>query len=143
MTFFNNADWIGYLAENTIQKCISLTLVECPGCKDGMKSDILHLHSQLSLLEKIQNHFETARGQMLESLNTFYKEIESKLPHSSERSKDMSVYCSIGRFFLLTISAQALYYGRYVNECNHSLIHEVLGNKKKIIEKKNVGKKNG
>ena len=28
MTFFNNADWIGYLAENTIQKCISLTLVK-------------------------------------------------------------------------------------------------------------------
>lgn len=126
MTFFSNADWVGFLAENIIQKCVSLTLAECSGCRDGMKSDILHLHHQLSLLEKIQNHFETARGEVLTSLGSLYKEMEQKLPHSKDLKKDASIYNGVGRFFLLTTSPQSLYYGRYVNEMNQAVISEVF-----------------
>lgn len=130
MTFFNNADWVGFLAENIIQRCVSLTQTECSGCKDGVKCDILHLHHQQSLLDKVQNHFEAARGDVLNHLCDLYKEMEEKLPHSSDMRKDRSIYCGVGRFFLLTISPQALYYGRYVNELNHAVITEVLENRK-------------
>ena len=73
MTFYDNVDWIGFLVENVIRKCVSLTVTECSGCIDGMKSDILHLHHQLSLLDKVQIHFEKARWEVLISLHTLYK----------------------------------------------------------------------
>lgn len=131
MTFFNNAEWIGYLAENLIRKCITLTESECSGCRDKMKSSILHLHIQLSLLEKIQNHFEAARGEMLHALKNLYKEIEQKLPHSDDKDRDENIYLHVGRFFLLTASAQTIYYGRYINEMNDLFINEVLSERQK------------
>lgn len=126
MTFFNNIEWIGYLAENIIRRCISLTVEGCSGCKDNMTCDILHLHHQLSLLEKIDRYFESARGEVLNTLAKLYRVIENRLPHSNDVKKDASIYLNVGRFFLLTITPQALYYGRYVNEMNQSLISEVL-----------------
>ena len=131
MTFFNNADWIGFLAENVVKKCVALNLAECSGCKDGMNSDLLHLHCQLSLLEKIQSHFEAARGEALHNLPLLYKQIEAKLPHSNDKNKDKAIYLSVGRLFLHTISAPALYYGRYINETNDDMINEILSVKRK------------
>lgn len=130
MSFFNNSDWVGFLAENIIQKCVAMVLAECSGCKDSMKSDLLHLHQQLSLLEKIQKHFEEARGEALAALQDLYKEIESKLPHSDDVNQDRIIYCNVGRLFLQTCSPETLYYGRYVNELNHTIIHTVLEERK-------------
>ena len=130
MTFYDNTEWIGFLAENIIQRCITLTLEECSGCKDGVRCDILHLHHQLSLLDKVKKHFEIARGEVLHSLGPLYREIESKLPHSGYQKKDSTIYREVGRYFLLTITPQALYYGRYVNDANHGVITEVLQSRK-------------
>ena len=135
MTFYNNADWVGFLAENIIQKCVTLTLEECSGCRDEVSCDILHHHHQLSLLDKVKKHFETARGMVLSALGELYKEMEVKLPHSGDLKKDRSIYYGVGRFFLLTITPQALYYGRYVNEENHGVITEVLGNRRGVKRK--------
>ncbi len=142
MTFFHNSEWLGYLAENIIQKCLSLSFDECSGCKDNMKSPLLHLHNQQSLLEKIQHHFEPVRGETLNSLTTLYKNIESKLPHSEDKKKDLMIYCNVGRHFLITCSPQVIYYGRYVTELNDSFIAEVLDNGKKCkLGKRNTTKK--
>ena len=141
MTFFNNAEWIGFLAENIIRKYVSLTLEECSGCKDNMTCEILHLHNQRSLLDKIQNHFEPARGEILSSLAKLYNDVGVKLPHSDDLKKDMIVYINVGRFFLLTITPQALYYGRYINEMNQSWISEGFSESKSIkSRKKSCGK---
>ena len=126
MTFFDNSEWIGYLAENIIRRCVSLAEINCSGCKDGMKCSILHLHHQLSLLDKIQSHFEAARGEVLNQLHNLYKDIQHKLPHSPDEKKDMTIYCNVGRVFLLTCSPQSIYFGRYVNDMNDSFLSEVL-----------------
>ena len=136
MAFYNNGEWIGYLADNIIQKCISLSMAECSGCRDGMKSYILHLHNQMSLLMKLQQHFEPVRAETLKLLNELYKTIEMKLPHSDDKKKDMAIYCNIGRTFLITLSPEALYYGRYVNEMNDSFLAEMMNNKEKRGTKK-------
>ena len=136
MTFYNNDSWIGYLAEIAIRKCISSSIVECSGCRDNMKCDILHLHNQLSLLMKLQQYFEPIRADLLNSLSEIYSKVEMKLPHSDDRKKDMAIYCNIGRIFLITLSPEALYYGRYVNEMNDSFIAEVMQDSKKSDLKK-------
>lgn len=131
MTFFNNAEWIGYLAETIIQRCIALTEAQCSGCRDNVKCSILHLHNQLSLLEKIQNHFEVSRGEMLHMLPELYQDIEQRLPHSDDKAKDKIIYLNIGRIFLITCSPQALYYGRYVNDTNDAFINEIMEQRRK------------
>ena len=136
MTFYNNDSWIGYLAEIAIRKCISSSIVECSGCRDNMKCAILHLHNQLSLLMKLQQYFEPIRADLLNSLSEIYNKVEMKLPHSDDRKKDMAIYCNIGRIFLITLSPEALYYGRYVNEMNDSFIAEVMQDSKKSDLKK-------
>lgn len=136
MTFFNNDNWLGYLTENVIRKCVSLSLTECSGCKDGMKSDLLHRHNQMSLLMKLQQHFELVRAEMLNSITHYYKEVETKLPHSDDKKKDMAIYCNIGRNFLITSSPEAVYYGRYINEMNDSFIAEIITGGKKCNSKK-------
>ena len=128
MTFYNNDSWIGYLAEIAIRKC--------SGCRDNMKCDILHLHNQLSLLMKLQQYFEPIRADLLNSLSEIYNKVEMKLPHSDDRKKDMAIYCNIGRIFLITLSPEALYYGRYVNQLNDSFIAEVMQDSKKSDLKK-------
>ena len=137
MTFYaHNSEWIGFLAENVIRKCVSKSLAECVGCKDKIKSDLLHLHHQLSLLEKLQHHFDSSRVEVLNSLPYLYKAIEAKLPHSEDKKKDMTIYCDLGRHFLISCSPEALYYGRYINELNDAFIDEVLAESKRSKLKK-------
>lgn len=131
MTFYDNVDWVGFLTENVIQKCVSWALADCPGCQDGMKSQILHLHHQLSLLDKIQNHFEKARGEVLGSLPTLYKIFSPSLPHSPDLKKDAVIYCNLGKVFLSTSSPQALYFGRYINNMNDICISDAIVKVKK------------
>ena len=137
MTFYaHNTEWIGYLAENVIRKCVSKSLIECVGCKDKIKSDLLHLHHQQSLLEKVQLHFDSTRADVLNSLPCLYKAIEAKLPHSEDKKKDMMIYCDLGRHFLITCSPEALYYGRYINELNDAFIDELLTDSRRSKFKK-------
>ena len=131
MTFYDNVDWVGFLTENVIRKCVLWSLADCPGCQDGMKNDILHQHHQLSLLDKVQKHFEKARGEVLGSLPTLYKIFSLSLPHSPDLKKDAVIYCNLGKTFLLTSSPQALYFGRYINSLNDSCISEAMVKVKK------------
>ena len=131
MTFYDNVDWVGFLTENVIRKCVLWSLADCPGCQDGMKNDILHQHHQLSLLDKVQKHFEKARGEVLGSLPTLYKIFSLSLPHSPDLKKDALIYCNLGKTFLLTSSPQALYFGRYINSLNDTSISEAMVKVKK------------
>ena len=126
MTFYDNVDWCGFLTENVIRKCVYWTLAECPGCRDGMKNDILHHHHQLSLLDTVQNYFEKARGEVIGSMPTLYKIFSPNLPHGPEPKKDAIIYCKLGNNFLLTSSPQALYFGRYINSLNDTCISEAM-----------------
>lgn len=126
MTFYYNEYWLGYLAENFIRKCINKCQEECAGCRDGMKSVILHLHVQLSLLEKLKCYFEIIRGDMLKDIMSYYSKIENKLPHSTDIAKDKIIYCNIARTFLLTSSAETVYYGRYITEETDNIIADAF-----------------
>ena len=48
--------------------------------------------------------------------------------------KDEECYIENGRHFLITITADALYYGRYLNDMNDSYVNEGF----KVVKKKRV-----
>ena len=116
--------WIGFLSEQIVRQAVELTLIKCPGCEDKMYSPLLHLHHQLSLLDKIRTYFEEIRGSLLPTISALYDRFKEKLPHSDDLDKDKDTYINNGRFFLISITSEALYYGRYLNEMNDSYINE-------------------
>lgn len=135
MVFYWNDCWLGYLTENIIRKSVERIENECNGCRDGMKSAILHLHEQLSLLDKIKTNFEYIRAEMLKELPIYYLTFEKKLPHSDDLAKDKNIFCAVARTFLITCTAETIYYGRYITEDIDAFVQEAFQNNKKKQKK--------
>ena len=124
MTFYYNDCWLGYLSENIVRECIKKSKKNCSGCIDDMKSSILHLHEQLSLLEKLKKFFEVVRAELLNNILSYYSQFESKLPHSDDKAKDKVIYSNVARHFLITCTAESIYFGRYITEHNDGYIYD-------------------
>ena len=118
--------WIGYLTGLIVQRCVELCVLRCPGCIDKLKSPVLHLHHQYSLLDKLKTHIDEIRGSLLPTISQLYDIVKNKLPHSDDLAKDMEIYTNNARFFLQTATPETLYYGRYLNEQDDSIINELL-----------------
>ena len=132
--------WIGYLCENIIRQIVRLSEIKCSGCEDSMKSPLLHYHIQLGLLQKMQIYFEEVRGSVLPTIPSLYASFSHKLPHSDDADKDKEMYISNGRNFLMNITCEAMYYGRFITDFTDSYIDE--GFKPTKAVKKNLRKRN-
>ena len=131
MTFYHNDSWVAFLSEHIVQQSLKISKDNCPGCKDDMQSPLLHLHEQQSLLEKLRTSFDQVRGIVLFGIDIYYTKFESKLPHSSDKTKDKLIYCNLARTFLLTATPDSLYFGRYLSAENDSFIAEAFCKVKK------------
>ena len=118
--------WIGFLCEQILRQITQLSIIRCPGCEQKHKSAIFHQHEQHSLLDKVRLYFEEIRGSIIPTVCQLYIQVEQKLPHSDDLANDRECYISIGRQFMLTITADALYYGRYINEFMDGLIDDAI-----------------
>ena len=130
MDYYNDL-WIGYLAALLIRKCAELSVLRCPGCRDKLKSPILHLHYQHCLLDKLRLYFDDIRELVLPVVDDIYAQVQTSLPHSTDRKKDKEVYTNNARHFLSTVNPDALYWGRYIDDGNDAIIYELLSKKKK------------
>ena len=130
--------WVGFLSEQIARQAVEMAIIKCAGCEERMYSPLLHSHHQLSLLDKLRSYFEEIRGSILPTIETLYEQYKVKLPHSDNLEKDKEIYLKNGRFFLISVTAEALYYGRYLNEMNDSYINEgfTLTKKRKIAKAK-------
>lgn len=116
--------WTAFLCENFVRQAVQLSELQCPGCQEKLKSPLLHQHHQNSLLDKIRMYFEEIRGSLLQTLPELYTQVESKLPHSDNTVYDREMYLNSGRQFLLQITSDALYYGRYISELLDPIIDD-------------------
>lgn len=136
MTFYYNDSWLGFLAENFVRESLKNCQNECSGCKDNVKSALLHLHCQLSLLEKLKRYFEQIRGELLQKIPLYYSQFEKRLPHSDSLDRDQNIYCGVARTFLITCTAETIYFGRYISELTDSYIAEAFDESVDKIKKK-------
>ena len=125
MDFYSDV-WTGYLTGILLNRCIKLSLQRCPGCIAKLKSPLLHEHEQHSLLDKIKLYFNEVRGLMLPSLDKLYDIIAKQLPHSADTSLDKEIYCKNGVFFLTSANPDTIYYGRWIDEINDSMIDSMV-----------------
>ena len=84
MTFYYNDACLGLLTETIVREVLDICEKECPGCRDDMKSALLHLHHQLSLLDKLKKIFEQIRADLLSNIPKIYTQFQMKLPHSED-----------------------------------------------------------
>ena len=130
--FFNDI-WLGFLCDQVIRQAEQMSKLKCPGCEAKLKSPILHLHLQNSLLDKVVTYFEEIRASVLQSVPELYQQISQKLPHSDNLEQDQESYIMIGRQFLISHTCHSLYYGRWITEYNDCIIDEgfkILGKKR-------------
>lgn len=123
--------WIAFLGEQIIRQTVEMSIIRCPGCQSKLKSPILHQHHHHSLLEKFKLYFEEIRGTVLPSIPELYEQFKDKLPHSDDPQKDAECYMNTGRQYLIMITSEALYWGRYQSELLDGFVDEGFHIKKK------------
>ena len=131
MLFLENV-WLGILCDRLVKNAKTISEKECPGHK--FNSPLLHLCQQLSLYEKLAKYFEPAKGDLFKNLEREYTEIEDIVPHSENPEEDKKYYLEFGRNFLLSVTPDAVYFGRYVSEENDHVINIKKQRKAKKIK---------
>ena len=123
--------WLGILTGHIIQTCIELALHRCPGCKTKLKSPLLHLHEQQSLLQKIHTYFNEVRGILLPRVGDIYDSVKHKfiLKGSENENVEKENHAASARSFLTMSSPEVVYYGRYLLAENDEIISEILTKK--------------
>ena len=128
----NGIYWIAYIVDNLVKECLTESKDNCPGCKDGKKSPILHLHLQLGLKDILEFYLHAAIVKvdvLLEDLlMKFVVQLNIKL-----NEMDKASYISHGRMFLKTCTPGSIYYGNYVNEVYDDIINTPVT---KILKRK-------
>ena len=137
---YDNNLWIGCLTGVVIQKCIELANHRCPGCKAKLKSPLLHLHEQYSLLDKLHTYFNEVRGSLLPIVGQIYDSVKHRLLQSDDKNKDKENYTTHARFFFQTANPEIIYYARYLTEENDNVINELI-TQKSSRKRKNVTEK--
>ncbi len=130
MNYFHDV-YLGFFAEQIARQCEQMCILRCTACESKLKSPLLHQCHQLGLLEKLRTHFEEVRGPMLTTLDAYYEQIEELLPHSGNSAQDRSNYINAARLWLQLSSPEIIFYGRYVDEFNHSYIDRVFKKSRK------------
>ena len=64
-------------------------------------------------------------------IEVYYDQVQELLPHSDSPTKDKTNYINAGRLWLQMCSAEIVFYGRYINEFNHSFIDRAFKKVKK------------
>ena len=123
--------WFAFLCECVVRQVHQTSLLRCPGCASGLKSAVLHLHEQQNLLEKMRDLYQEVRGTILPTLPQLYEQFQEHLSNSGDDKKDLQCYVDAGRQFLLLMTSDSIYYGRYLDEFVDGIIHGAFQIKKK------------
>ena len=90
MDFYSDI-WVGYLAGLLLEKCADIAKANCDGCNAGLKLPLLHLHNQLSLLEKCNHGKSTDKIKpQCDVCNTSFKNKHSLATHKNKFHKEVT-----------------------------------------------------
>lgn len=130
-----------FLCESVVRQVQQTSILRCPGCTRGLKSAVLHLHEQQSLLDKMRTLYEEVRGILLPTLPQLYNQFIDHLAHSGDEQKDQECYVDAGRQFLIFMSADSIYYGRFLDQYVDEIINDAFQTKRKKSGSQNPKKR--
>ena len=115
MSSYYSEFWWGYLTHVAIEKCVAISKERCPGCVKGLKSSLLHVHQQASLLDKIESHLNEARGLLSSKFDEMFTDFQKRIGSTSSE-EEKKVLIKSGRSFLFIVTPPSLFYGRYLTD---------------------------
>ena len=119
MDSFYSEFWWAYLTYHAIEKCVSISKQNCPGCSRDLNTALLHKHHQESLLDKIVLYLNEATGLMSSNFDTMFDDFKDLMDYKccDDERKEL---IKTGRSFLFVITPPGLFYGRYLTEEKYS-----------------------
>ena len=103
--------WLGFIASEIFNGCIQLNKDNCPACKNGIISPILHFHNALNLHDITEKYFSIVIQNL--DLKAIFEKFSAKILSMYGVTSNNELI-TIGGFFLKTINPKALYYGDYI-----------------------------
>ena len=110
--------WFAYLCAEIIDQCIERCQRDCPACRDGFQSPLLHFHLQRNLREKMDLYFHCIIPE-LDIADLFNKFII----HFGWMELSKDEFISIGQSFVRFSTPEALFYGKYLSKENDFAIY--------------------
>ena len=110
--------WLAFLSADIIQRCTTRLHLECPGCRDGLLSPLLHYHTHFSLHDTMKKYMDTVVLEI--DLQQLFNEFLIKfglfdLPNDE--------FVKLGQNFVRFSTPDAIYYGNYINKENDAALY--------------------
>ena len=101
--------WLAFLSSVIIERCEMKLQQECPGCQNGLRAPLLHLHKQFNLRETIKKYMQTIVQEF--DIKSLFNSFIIKFGYF-EISEDEFV--QYGQSFVQFSTADAIYFGNYI-----------------------------
>jgi len=108
--------WFGFLSAEIIKQCIELCDKECPACKNGILSPLLHYHNELNLREKMEKYISRTVMDLPKLFDVF-------IIRFGVYSLDRDQFVNLGKNFINFSTPEAIFYGKYVNYENDQALY--------------------
>ena len=110
--------WLAFLAADIIKRCTTRQQQDCPGCRDGLLSPLLHYHNHFTLHDMMKKYMDIVTLEM--DLQQLFGEFIIKfglfdLPNDE--------YVKLGQNFVRFSTADAIYYGNYITKENDMALY--------------------
>ena len=110
--------WLAFLSADIIQRCTTRLQQECPGCRDGLLSPLLHYHTHFSPHDTMKKYMDTVVLEI--DLQQLFNEFLIKfglfdLPNDE--------FVKLGQNFVRFSTADAIYYGNYITKENDAALY--------------------
>ena len=110
--------WFAFLSADLIRRCIDSSVNECPACRDGLLSPLLHFHNQSNLREKIDRYFYQIVMEM--DISALFDQFMIQF---GWLNLDRENFINIGQSFVRFSTPDAIFYGKYITKENDFAIY--------------------
>ena len=110
--------WLAFLSADIIQRCTTRLQQECPACRDGLLSPLLHYHNHFSLHEMMNKYMHLVVLEM--DLQQLFGEFTIKFGLFDLATDE---FVKIGQSFVRFSTADAIYYGNYITKENDAALY--------------------
>ena len=110
--------WLAFLSAEIIQRCTARLQQECPACRDGLLSPLLHYHNHFNLHEMMNKYMHVVVLEM--DLQQLFSEFTIKFGLFDLATDE---FVKLGQNFVRFSTADAIYYGNYITKENDAALY--------------------
>ena len=110
--------WLAFISGEIIHECIEYCVRECPACRYGILSPLLHRHNQLNLRGKMEQYYDRVVQQM--NMGSLFDRFIIQFGWFSLQRAE---YILIGDNFIKLSTPEAIFFGKYITYENDAALY--------------------